>query len=588
MGFSNVIGLLSGVALFLFGMTLMGDGLKRVSGNKLEPILFKLSGTPIRGALLGCGVTTVIQSSSATSVMTVGFVNSGMMKLRQAIPVILGAILGTSVTGWIICLSYIEGAGNLGSILSTSTLTGLIAVIGVFLRVFSKKASHHHIGDIMMGFAVLMFGMSTMSGSVRELGDQPWFTNMLTAVSNPALGILVGILFAALLQSASAAVGIVQALSVTGAMTFANTLPLLMGISIGASLPVMLTALGASLAGKRTALSYLMSCCIGIFFCAILFYGINAVVHFPFMDTVMNPFSLAFVNTIMRLIMISLLMPFVNILEKIVMAIIKDKPQTDAEAEEEPFVPQLERRFMQHPALAIEQSHAVICDMAVQAVDAVVMAGKLLPEYSQENYDKVAEMEAAGDRYEDALASYLMELAKQDLTSPQAQAMSIYLHTLSDFERISDHALNIASSARDKNEKNISFSEEASKELRVLASAIRRIMGLTVDAFAADDPALAERVEPLEEVIDGMCDEVKLRHIQRLQHGQCTIEAGTMLNNLVIDLERISDHCSNIAVAIVELHAGSLEAHDYLDKLKETRTPEFEKYYNEFREEFTL
>lgn len=586
MGFTNIIGLLSGVAMFLFGMTLMSDGLKRMSGNKLEPILFKLSGTPIRGVLLGAAVTTVIQSSSATSVMTVGFVNSGMMKLRQAIPVILGAILGTSITGWIVCLSYIEGGGGISSILSTTTLTGVIAVIGVFLRVFSKKLTHHHIGDIMMGFAVLMFGMSTMSGSVSDLGDQPWFTSMLTATSNPVLGILIGGLFAAMLQSASAAVGIVQALSVTGAMTFQSTLPLLMGISVGASLPVMLTALNASTAGKRTALSYLMSCAIGVTFCAILFYILNAIFSFPFFHLTMNPFSLALVNTLMRLVMICLLMPFVPMLEKIVMRIVPDKEVV--EVDEEPTIPQLESRFLSYPALAIEQSRALMCDMIVQASDAVNIALGLFDNYNEDDYKRVREIEETGDRYEDALATYLMKLSKHALTAVQGQAMSIFLHTLSDIERISDHAFNIADIAKRAHEKGMVLSEEDKHEMIVMGNAIQEILQLTVNVYADNDPELAQRVEPLEEAIDDMCDIVKLRHISRLQRGEGTVAQGYMFNDLVVDFERISDHCSNVAVAIVELHDGSLTTHEYLDKVKESHTPEFEEQYREFRAKYAL
>ena len=587
MGFPEVIGLLSGVALFLFGMTLMGDGLKRMSGDKLEPILFKLSGTPIRGVLLGAGVTTVIQSSSATSVMTVGFVNSGMMKLRQAIPVVLGAILGTSITGWIICLSYIEGSGGISSILSTSTLTGVIAVIGVFLRVFSKKQSHHHIGDILMGFAVLMFGMSTMSGSVRGLGDQPWFTSMLATVTNPVLGILVGMVFAAILQSASAAVGIVQALSVTGAMTFGSTLPLLMGISIGASLPVMLTALGASIDGKRVALSYLLSCAIGVAICAVLFYSLNAIFNFPIMNLTMNPFSLALVNTLMRLVMISILLPFTGMLVKLVSIIFRDKPAPEA-AEEEPFVPQLESRFLEHPALAVEQSHAVICDMAVQASDAVGLSIGLFKDYKAESVERVRELEAAGDRYEDAIGSYLMEVTRRDLTETQSQATSIYLHTLADFERISDHALNIAENLASANSKKIELSPDAKHELNVMIQAVREALSMTVDAFASNDLALAQRVEPLEEAVDAMSEKMKAHHIQRLQRGQCTIPQGMVFTDLVTDLERVSDHCSNIAVAIIEQDAGSLSAHEYLDTVKEHRTPEFEALYEDYRAKYAL
>ena len=587
MGFSQVIGLLSGVALFLFGMTLMGDGLKRVSGNKLEPILYKLSSSPIRGMLLGAGVTTVIQSSSATSVMAVGFVNSGMMTIRQAIPIILGAILGTSITGWIICLSYIEGGEGVGSILSTSTLTGIIAVVGVFLRVFSKKQSHHHVGDIMMGFAILMFGMSTMSGSVRSLGEEPWFTDMLVAVEAPVLGIIIGLLFCAVLQSSSAAVGIVQALSVTGAMTFGSTLPLLMGISIGASLPVLLTALGASIAGRRTAFSYLVATAVGALSCAVLFYALNFVFNFPIMGETMNPFSLALVNTLLRLAMVLLLLPLIGVLEAIVCRIVPDK-KTQAEGEEEIAGPKLEQRFLGHPTLALEQSHDAICEMAKQSSDAVNLAMKLHRQYDEADFKRVEELEAASDSYEDAIGSYLMDLTRSELSEKQGQEVSVYLHTLSDFERIADHAMNISQSAAEAHAKGIGFTEDAWREFSILGSAVHEVLNLSSRAFASNDVALAECVEPLEEVIDGLCDEMKLRHIERLKEHQCTIAQGTVYNDLIVDFERVSDHCSNIAVAIIEMRDGSLAAHEYLDRVKEVRSPEFDARYYEYRTKYAL
>ena len=585
MGFSEVVGLLSGVALFLFGMTLMGDGLKRVSGDKLEPILYKLSSSPIRGLLLGTGVTTVIQSSSATSVMAVGFVNAGMMKTRQGIPIILGAILGTSITGWIICLSYIEGGEGIGAILSTATLTGFIAVIGVILRVFSKKQSHHHIGDIMMGFAILMFGMSTMSGACRGLGDEPWFTSMLSTVENPLLGIIVGCIFCAILQSSSAAVGIVQALSVTGAMSFGSCLPLLMGMPIGASLPVLLSALGATVEGKRTALTYLVGGTIGVAVCGVLFYALNAFMAFPFMADIQNPFSVAFVNTVLRLAIVVLLLPMVGVLEKIDAFFIRDKA---VEAGEELAGPVLERRFLTHPALALEQSRSAIIEMAAQASEAVNLAMGLLRNYQEERYERVKLLEEMGDKYEDAIGSYLMELTRSELSEKQSQMMSIYLNTLSDFERISDHALSVAHSAADAHVKGTTFSETAYHECSVLGSAVYKILAITNDAFASDDAELAKRVEPLEEVIDELCDEMKLLHVERLKARECTIPQGTIYNDLIVDLERVADHCSNIAVAIIELHEGFLGAHEYFDRMREMSTPAFDEAYHEYRARFSL
>ena len=582
MGISAIISLFSGVALFLFGMSLMGDGLKRVSGNKLEPILFRLSGTPIRGMALGAGVTAVIQSSSATSVMVVGFVNSGMMKIRQAISVILGAILGTSITGWVICLSYIEGASGLSSLLSTSTLTGAIAVAGIILRMFSHQQTRRHIGDILLGFAVLMTGMSTMSGAVSGLGRQPWFTGLLTTMTQPLLGILAGLAFSAMLQSASAAVGIVQALSVTGAMTLGSALPLLMGITIGASVPVLLSALGANTDGKRTAVSYLVASFMGVMACASVFYIADAIFRFQFLSMTMNPFSLAFVNTVLRLVILCVLAPFADVLEAVGSLIVPAK-----RSEADPAL-RLEERFLGHPALAIEQSRLTICDMAKQTQQAIDASIQMLISYNENGLRYVEELEAAGDRFEDALGSYLVKLTGRELTEHQSRLVSVFLHTLTDFERISDHALNIAHSASEMHDKQMVFSEEAMQELTVMSGAIKEIIRTTVEAFLSQNLTLAGKVEPLEEVVDDLCSELKLRHVDRLQKGLCTIPLGFVLNDLLSNFERVSDQCSNIAVALIELSGGSFDTHEYLGKVKEKRSPSDERDFQDYKAKFTL
>ncbi len=582
MGISAIISLFSGVALFLFGMSLMGDGLKRVSGNKLEPILFRLSGTPIRGMALGAGVTAVIQSSSATSVMVVGFVNSGMMKIRQAISVILGAILGTSITGWVICLSYIEGASGLSSLLSTSTLTGAIAVAGIILRMFSHQQTRRHIGDILLGFAVLMTGMSTMSGAVSGLGRQPWFTGLLTTMTQPLLGILAGLAFSAMLQSASAAVGIVQALSVTGAMTLGSALPLLMGITIGASVPVLLSALGANTDGKRTAVSYLVASFMGVMACASVFYIADAIFRFQFLSMTMNPFSLAFVNTVLRLVILCVLAPFADVLEAVGSLIVPAK-----RSEADPAL-RLEERFLGHPALAIEQSRLTICDMAKQTQQAIDASIQMLISYNENGLRYVEELEAAGDRFEDALGSYLVKLTGRELTEHQSRLVSVFLHTLTDFERISDHALNIAHSASEMHDKQMVFSEEAMQELTVMSGAIKEIIRTTVEAFLSQNLTLAGKVEPLEEVVDDLCSELKLRHVDRLQKGLCTIPLGFVLNDLLSNFERVSDQCSNIAVALIELSGGSFDTHEYLGKVKEKRSPSYERDFQDYKAKFTL
>ncbi|MEI3088866.1 MAG: Na/Pi cotransporter family protein [Oscillospiraceae bacterium] len=585
MSIANLISLLSGIALFLFGMALMGDGLKKVAGNKLEVILFRLTGSPLKGFLLGTGVTAVIQSSSATSVMVVGFVNSGMMRVRQAISIVMGAILGTSITGWIICLSDLGGGGGWIDLFSTATLTGIISVVGIVLRMFSKSQTKRHIGDILMGFAVLMFGMSAMSGAVSPLRSDPTFLRILTTFSNPMLGILFGTLFTCVLQSASAAVGILQALASTGVIDFSMALPIIMGIAIGAALPVLLSAIGANVDGKRTAMVYLVVEVVGVIFWAAAFYLVNAFVHFDFMSMTMSSVSIAFVNTLFRFVKVVILLPFIDVIEKVVDLLVKDKP-VQAEATDETI--RLEERFIQHPALAIEQSRITINSMAAEAQENLAEAMRLLHHYSDEGYRTVVEMEQVVDRYEDRLGSYLVKLTGQELSSKQNEDASKFLHTISDFERISDHALNIAQTAKEMREKSIVFSDDALRELAVLESALAEIVHITVNAFIRNDLSLASRVEPLEELIDDLCDELKLHHVDRLQKGHCTLLNGFLFNDLLTNYERVADHCSNIAVAMIELESDSFDTHEYLSSIKEMKSDTYERYYEEYSQQYHL
>ena len=585
MSIANLISLLSGIALFLFGMALMGDGLKKVAGNKLEVILFRLTGSPLKGFLLGTGVTAVIQSSSATSVMVVGFVNSGMMRVRQAISIVMGAILGTSITGWIICLSDLGGGGGWIDLFSTATLTGIISVVGIVLRMFSKSQTKRHIGDILMGFAVLMFGMSAMSGAVSPLRSDPTFLRILTTFSNPMLGILFGTLFTCVLQSASAAVGILQALASTGVIDFSMALPIIMGIAIGAALPVLLSAIGANVDGKRTAMVYLVVEVVGVIFWAAAFYLVNAFVQFDFMSMTMSSVSIAFVNTLFRFVKVVILLPFIDVIEKVVDLLVKDKP-VQAEATDETI--RLEERFIQHPALAIEQSRITINSMAAEAQENLAEAMRLLHHYSDEGYRTVVEMEQVVDRYEDRLGSYLVKLTGQELSSKQNEDASKFLHTISDFERISDHALNIAQTAKEMRETSIVFSDDALRELAVLESALAEIVHITVNAFIRNDLSLASRVEPLEELIDDLCDELKLHHVDRLQKGHCTLLNGFLFNDLLTNYERVADHCSNIAVAMIELESDSFDTHEYLSSIKEMKSDTYERYYEEYSQQYHL
>ena len=584
MSVADVISLLGGIALFLFGMSLMGEGLKKVAGSRLELVLYKLSSTPLKGVLLGTGVTAVIQSSSATSVMVVGFVNSGMMKVNQAIGIVMGAILGTSVTGWILCLSSLEGGSGVVQLLSTEVLTGIVAVVGIILRMFTGKTSNRYVGEILLGFAVLMYGMSAMSGAVSPLRESEAFIRILTSFSNPILGILVGLAFTSVLQSASAAVGILQALAITGAVTFEVALPIVMGIAIGAAVPVLLSALGANLNGKRTAFIYLLIDVLGVLIWALLFYGANAIIHFTFLDAAMSSVSIALMNTLFRLATVIVLLPCIGLMEHMVELLFPD----DGSAAEEQEMDRLEERFLQHPALSIEQSRLVTNSMAERAEGNLLMAVGLRNRWSDKDFRMVGETESVIDRYEDKLGTYLMKITSKSLSQSQSEEVSKYLHTISDFERISDHALNISEAAKEIHDKDLQFSPEACHELDVIESAVREILSIAVGAFVENDPQRAARVEPLEEIIDGLCDEMKSHHVDRLQSGSCTLNQGFVFNDLLTNYERVADHCSNIAVAIIELESDSFDTHEYLNSVRAMKSSSFARYYEEYKQEYHL
>ena len=586
MGIAEVLSLLGGVALFLFGMSLMGDSLKMVAGSKLEVVLYRLSGTQLKGILLGTGVTAVIQSSSATSVMVVGFVNSEMMKVRQAIGIIMGAIIGTSITGWIICLSDIGGntSGWL-ELLSTETLTSIVALIGIVLYMFSGDMSRRHVGGILMGFAVLMFGMKAMSGAVSGLRSDENFVRILTDFSNPILGILVGLAFTSVLQSASAAVGILQALAITGAVSFEVAFPIIMGIAIGAAVPVLLSAMGASADGKRTALSYLVIDLFGVIIVSIIFYTLNAIFDFGFMSLTMTAVSIALVNTLFRVVIVMILAPMTGLIEKFVSIFVKDDKERLKGLRDMDL---LEERFLSHPALAIEQSRQVINSMARCVVKNVTDALGLVDKYTKDGFADVQKEESLVDRYEDKLGTYLVQITRLELTKQQNIMVGKYLHSITDFERMSDHALNIAECAQEMHDKKLSFSKYATHELSVLRSAVSEIVALAVKAFVDDDLSVAYRIEPLEEKIDSLCDEMKLHHINRISDGTCTLQLGFVFNDLLTNLERMADHCSNIGVAMIELAGGALETHDYYNKLMEETTEQFRESFAQYDAKFKL
>ena len=581
-----VIILLGGIALFLFGMQLMGDGLKKVAGGKLEVILYRLSNTPLKGVLLGTGVTAIIQSSSATSVMVVGFVNAGMIKMKQAIGIIMGAIIGTSVTGWVLCLSDISGGAGWVDLLSTEVLAAVIGVIGIMFRMICKNPTKKHIGDIMIGFCILMVGMQNMSAAVAPLRSEPAFIDMLTKFSNPFIGILIGLLVTAVLQSASATVGILQALSVTGAISFSVALPIIMGIAVGAAMPVIISSFGATTDGKRTAFVYLLVDALGALIWAVVFYSVNHFVHFSFMDRTMTTVSIAFVNSLFRVATVAVLFPFIRFLEKMVCAIFKEV--VDEEDKDIVEITVLDDRFIAHPTVAIEQAKTVLCSMAHMAQKNLIRSMELLDTFSQEKYDKIQRREDKVDRYEDKLGTYLVKITQQELTPGQNKEVSKLLHTISDFERISDHAVNISQAAAELFNEKLRFSDCAVEDVELMSLIMKEIVGNVIDAFEQNKVEYAYKTEPLEELVDIYCDEMKMNHVKRVQKGECTLHQGFIFNDLLTDFERIADHCSNVAVAIIELELNVFDTHEYLINLKKDNGTNFDKYFEEYKEMFPL
>ena len=585
MNITDVVKLLGGVALFLYGMSLMGDSLKKVAGNKLELILYRLSGTPLRGILLGAGVTAVIQSSSATSVMAGGFVNSMMMKLRQALAVIMGAVIGTSITGWLIALGGVGGgeASPVLQLMSTEGISAIAAIAGILMRMICKKKSMKHIGDILMGFAVLMFGMKAMSGAVSGLHDDPNFQSFLTKFNNPLLGILIGIVFTAILQSASASVGILQAMSTTGLLTMEQTIPIILGIAIGASVPVVLSGLGSSVEGRRTAFSYPVIEILRVILFAIVFYGLNAFLHFSFMGNTVNMVSIALINTLFRASTVLILAWFIPLIEKLMIRLVPSDPTEEEETED---MKRLEERFLAYPTLAVEQTRLTIGKMAQLAERSINAAIALLDKFDPKGYQEVESLEGIVDRYEDKIGSYLMRLTGQEMTDTQNKAVSQYLRAITDLERISDHALNIAQRAEEIRDKKIKFSDKGYREMDNLKAAIKEIMHISMDSFLTGDAETAYRVEPLEQVIDVICRKMRERHTARLQKGKCTIGNGYVFNDLISDFERVSDHCSNIAIVQVDLEDNSLDVHEMSEVMKQEHTHQFDIYFEEFSERY--
>lgn len=567
MDFFSVLTMIGGLALFLYGMNVMGDGLAKVSGGKLERILENLTSNPLKAVLLGAGVTAVIQSSSATTVMVVGFVNSGIMKLSQAVGVIMGANVGTTVTSWILSLSGIEGDNLLVKLCKPSSFSPILAAVGIVLLLFVKNEKKKDIGTILVGFAILMFGMETMSGAVKPLADVPEFTGLLTAFSHPVLGLLAGAVLTAIIQSSSASVGILQALCVTGAVSYGVAVPIIMGQNIGTCVTALLSSIGASKNAKRAAMVHLYFNIIGTAIFMIVFYTVNQFVHFDFLTDTANGAGIAVVHSMFNIFATIVLLPFSRGLEKLACLTIRDGKEGEEQAPKEELQ-LLDVRFLEKPAFAMEQSVHAAVQMAEESKKTLFTAMELLNDYSDEKAKEVSDLESLVDRYEDELGSYLVKLARKNLSSHDSHTLSIVLHCIGDFERISDHAVNIMEAAEEMHKKQLTFSEKAGEELNVLCAAVRDIVDSSYEVFCKQDIYKAQTIEPLEDVIDELNQELKTRHIRRLRNGKCTIELGFILSDITTSLERVADHCSNIAVCVTQVRDDMYDTHSYLDSVK--------------------
>ena len=582
----GILNMVCGLALFLYGMHVMGEGLTRMSGGRLEQLLERLTQSRLKAVLLGAAVTAVIQSSSATTVMVVGFVNSGIMKLSQAAGVIMGANIGTTVTSWILSLTGLEGSSLLVRLLKPSSFTPVMAMVGVAFLLFTKSEKKHNIGSIFIGFTVLMCGMTMMSDAVKPLANVPEFTGMLLMFTNPVLGMLAGVLLTAVIQSSSASVGILQALCVTGAVKYSAALPIIMGQNIGTCVTALLSSIGASKNAKRAALIHLYFNLIGtvLFMCA--FYAFNAVFPFAFLDDAADAAGIAVIHTAFNLAATLVLLPFSSVLERLATLTVRD----DEQAERIDDFQLLDERFLSTPAFAAEQCRVVTVRMArltLEAIDAAIDLVDGEP-YSEEKAGRVEALEAKIDLYEDNLGTYMVKLSHAKLSGEDSHTVSMLLHSISDFERISDHAVNVLRSAREMHEKKLSFSPQAAAELHVFAEAVRDIARRTVDCFDRGDLELAATVEPLESCIDQINSKVKSRHIERLTAGQCTIELGFILQDICTNFERVSDHCSNIALCQIQVPNDELDTHEYSQNVRKTDRDHFAEVRRQYQERYAL
>ena len=577
----DVFTLLGGLAMFLYGMKLMGDALEKSAGRQLKNILAKLTSNLFNGFLLGLGVAMIIQSSSATTVMVVGFVNSGIMTLHQATGVIMGANLGTSITAWILSLSGIESEVWYISMFKPSTFSPLLAFLGIILIMFQKNEKRKDLGMILVGFAILMTGMETMSGAVDPLAESPEFQAVLTKFANPIVGILIGTVFTAIIQSSSASVGILQALSLTGAVSYGVAIPVIIGQNIGTCVSAMISSIGAGKNARRAALVHLYFNIIAAVIVSSGFYAVNAFADFDLSHRI-DPLGIAIVHTVFKLFALVILMPCSRLLEKLAMLTVPDS-KNDAEQAQ-----LLDERFLATPAVAMERARTVSVEMAELSVSSLKKSLALLSNYTDKGMEAVRAEEDRVDKYEDALGTYLVKISSSELTEQDSHELTKLLHIIGDFERISDHAVNIAATAQEMAEKKLTFSEKALHEIEIMVAAVHEILDNALKAFCDSDMKIAFAVEPLEEVIDILNAKIKKRHVARLQRGECTIELGFVLNDLLTNLERVSDHCSNVAGCVIEMEHDALDLHEYLNKLKSDGNSRYTDCYNAYKAKYAL
>ncbi len=576
--------LMGGLALFLYGMNIMGDGLTKASGSKLESLLEKLTSSKWKGVLLGLGVTAIIQSSSATTVMVVGFVNSGIMKLQQAIGVIMGANIGTTVTAWILSLTGLKGDSFFIQCLKPSTFSPVLAVIGVIFIMFTKSDKKKNAGLIMVGFAVLMFGMETMTSAVAPLSDVPEFQKLLLTFSNPIFGVLAGAIITAIIQSSSASVGILQALCATGIVNIGTAIPIIMGQNIGTCITAAISSIGANKNAKRAALVHFYFNLVGTIVFMILFYSLNAFLRFTFLDNIAGVADIAIIHSLFNIFTTALLLPLSSLLEKLAYLTL---PKTAEESVTLSYV-QLDERFLDTPAYAVGICKNVTVDMMDATKKGLSLAMEAMRDFHSKTAKEVLQLEDIVDQYEDKIGTYLVKLSNRSMLESDSQQLTVLLHCIGDFERISDHSVNIMESAKEISEKKLSFSEKAQKELKVYSAAVSEIIDITFTAFQNFDLNLAAQVEPLEEAIDKLTAQIKKKHYKRLSNGKCSIEMGFVLQDILTNCERVADHCSNIAICLLQTEDKELIAHKYQDSLSSTEKQNFSDLYREYLKKYDL